>query len=292
MSTSVPPILQLAATLNLLASGSFQHNAGNDFLIGLAQSTMCKVVKKVTKEIEKKLCAKMINFLPNQSEECMEYFMDKFKIPGVVGCVDGTHFGFQAPTENEYMFFNRKGFHSLNSMIICDHEYKILAINSMYGGVAHDSFVWKHCEERRLLEQLYTENGLNVWVLGDSGYPTEPWCIVPYSITAEGYAEAYFNEIHAKARCIVERTIGILKGRWRILCNERRSRYSPEKMAIFGNVCGALHNVCIKFKVPMYTQVNSREPSSIEVFTGGETRLLKIGQKIRDQIKIPLNANI
>lgn len=82
MSTSVPPILQLAATLNLLASGSFQHNAGNDFLLGLAQSTMCKVVQSVTIEIQNKLCPRMIQFVPNQSEECMEHFMDKFKLPG------------------------------------------------------------------------------------------------------------------------------------------------------------------------------------------------------------------
>lgn len=60
----------------------------------------------------------------------------------------------------------------------------------------------------------------------------------------------------------------------------------------FGNVCAALHNICIKFKVPMYTNVNSTEPSSIEVSTGGETRLLKIGEKIRDQIKMSLSANI
>ncbi|XP_075160229.1 uncharacterized protein LOC142233262 [Haematobia irritans] len=63
ISTSVPQILQLAATLNLLASGSFQHNAGNDFLLGLAQSTMCKVIKNVTIEIQKKLCPIMIQFI-------------------------------------------------------------------------------------------------------------------------------------------------------------------------------------------------------------------------------------
>ncbi|TMW46778.1 hypothetical protein DOY81_008141 [Sarcophaga bullata] len=80
MSTSVPPILQLASTLTLLASGSFQHNAEIDFLLRLAQRTMSKTLS-------------------------------------VFGCVDGTHFGFQTPTENEYMFFNRKGFHSQNSMI-------------------------------------------------------------------------------------------------------------------------------------------------------------------------------
>lgn len=82
MSTSISPILQLAATLNLLASGSFQHNVGNDFLIGVAQSTLCKIVSNVTAEIQRKLCPDVIKFSPEGSSECMEFFMDKYKIPG------------------------------------------------------------------------------------------------------------------------------------------------------------------------------------------------------------------
>ena len=106
---------------------------------------------------------------------------------------------------------------------------------------------------------------------------------MPYTVAAEGSEEAYFHEIHVKARCIVERTIEILKSRWKILSNERRSRYTPEKMSKFGNVCAALHNVCIKFKVSMYTHVNCRESSTIEVLTIRETRLLKVGEKIRNK---------
>ncbi|XP_036322465.1 putative nuclease HARBI1 [Rhagoletis pomonella] len=70
--------------------------------------------------------------------------MENYRIPGVIGCIDGTHIGLQKPTQNEHMFFNKKGSHSLNAMIICDHTYKIVAINCQHGGAAHwplNSFV-------------------------------------------------------------------------------------------------------------------------------------------------------
>lgn len=49
---------------------------------------------------------------------------------------------------------------------ICDHKYVILAINSKYGGAAHDSFVWKESDERILLKEKYKENLRNFWLLG------------------------------------------------------------------------------------------------------------------------------
>lgn len=39
---------------------------------------------------------------------------------------------------------------------------------------------------------------------------------------------ALYTDAHARARCCVERTIGILKGRWRCLRKERGLHYSPE----------------------------------------------------------------
>ena len=29
--------------------------------------------------------------------------------------------------------------------------------------------------------------------------------------------ERYFNEVHRKTRCLIEKTFGVLKSRWRIL---------------------------------------------------------------------------
>ncbi|XP_036340151.1 putative nuclease HARBI1 [Rhagoletis pomonella] len=293
LSTSVPPVLQLAATLSLLASGGFQNAVGNDYLIRLGQSSVCEIVWNVVNELETKLCPHFIKFSPERFSQCAESFVQKYKIPGVIGCIDGTHFGLQKPTHNEHMFFNRKGYHSINSMIICDHEYRILAIDSKYGGASHDSFVWKHSAQRQFLEEQYNLNNLkNVWLLGDSGYPLEPWCLTPYRNPEEDSKRARFNEVHAKARCIVERTIGILKGRWKILSNDKRSRYRPEKIAKFGNVCAALHNVCIQFKDPSYCRYNVCENIETEVDIGNETHLTKIGQKIRDQIMLSLSNTI
>lgn len=82
MSTSIPPVLQLAATLSLLASGSFQHNVGNDFLLGMCQGATCKIANRVAKEIERKLCPQHIQFSVEDSSLCMEAFFTKFKIPG------------------------------------------------------------------------------------------------------------------------------------------------------------------------------------------------------------------
>ncbi|XP_049302023.1 putative nuclease HARBI1 [Bactrocera dorsalis] len=228
---AVPPVLQLATTLSHLAGGGYQHSVGSDYLIGICQSTVSKLTSHVLKEMETMLCPQFIRFTPEDSLTCKEWFVQQYKIPGVIGCVDGTHIGLQKTTVNEHMYFNRKGYHSINAMIICDHTYKILAINCQYGGAAHDSFVWKHSDQRRVLEERFQHNrNENSWLLGDSGYPLEPWCITPYRNASEGASEAMFNEIHSKARCIVERTIGILKERWR-----REQRKVPSDKS--GKIC-------------------------------------------------------
>ncbi|XP_054746759.1 uncharacterized protein LOC129251386 [Anastrepha obliqua] len=59
-----------------------------------------------------------------------------------------------------------------------------------------------------------------------------------------------FNDIHSKARSIVERSIGVYKGRWRILSDDRKPRYNPTLVAKIANVCAALHNVCIDRNIP------------------------------------------
>jgi len=38
----------------------------------------------------------------------------------------------------------------------------------------------------------------------------------------------HYTDAHVRARCSVERTIGLLKGRWRCLRKEKGLHYSPE----------------------------------------------------------------
>lgn len=86
-------------------------------------------------------------------------------------------------------------------------------------------------------------------ILGDSGYPLEPWLLTPFRSTSEGSREANFNTIHSKTRNIIEHTIGILKSRFRCINGARELHYSPKKASQIFNVCATLHNICLHFRV-------------------------------------------
>lgn len=82
-----------------------------------------------------------------------------------------------------------------------------MAINARFGGAAHDSFVWDSSAEKQWFESNYTA-GKKLWLLGDSGYPLQPWLMTPYRSPEEGSLEAKFNDAHSAARSVIERCIG------------------------------------------------------------------------------------
>lgn len=47
-----------------------------------------------------------------------QHFLQNFGIPGVVGCVDGTHIRITKPHKDPSLFYNRKGYFSINAMIV------------------------------------------------------------------------------------------------------------------------------------------------------------------------------
>ena len=75
--------------------------------------------------LEDALCNHWIKIEPSSFNETKKHFYRKFKIPGVVGCIDGTHIPILRPPLDEHMYFNRKGFHSINAMIV-SNDTKLL----------------------------------------------------------------------------------------------------------------------------------------------------------------------
>lgn len=45
-------------------------------------------------------------------------FYEKFGIPGVIGCIDGTHVAIVRPNEHEERYVCRKKYHSLNVQVV------------------------------------------------------------------------------------------------------------------------------------------------------------------------------
>lgn len=124
-SASVLPIIKLAAALRFFAEGGYQKGAGNDIFVGVAQPTMSKMLSRVIDVFEQHLCAAEITFPTSEQDKnsIKMGFFAKTGFPGVIGCVDGTHVKIVKPTSDiQHLYYNRKGYHSLNVMVVCIHD--------------------------------------------------------------------------------------------------------------------------------------------------------------------------
>ncbi|XP_017482828.1 PREDICTED: putative nuclease HARBI1 [Rhagoletis zephyria] len=176
-------------------------------------------------------------------------FHNKFGIKGVIGTIDCTHVAIIAPpsstpgvVSNKYM--NRKGFYSINVEAICDDALIFRNINARFPGSCHDAGIWTTSPIRI---KVITEHvsGVFKWLLGDSGYPLEPWLLTPIASPASAN-ELLFNKVHIKARNGIERAFGILKSRFRCLSKERVLRYSHTNAAFIVYTCAIFHNILQK----------------------------------------------
>lgn len=119
-SASILPIIKLAAALRFFAEGSYQKGVGNDFFVGMAQPTFSKALSEVLMILENNLCPAAINFPIDDAEKdaIKRGFYDKTGFPGIIGCVDGTHVRIISPASDQHLYYNRKGFHSMNVMLV------------------------------------------------------------------------------------------------------------------------------------------------------------------------------
>lgn len=97
--------------------------------------------------------------------------------------------------------------------------------------------------QQRCTDEYFPEN---THLLGDSAYTIQKHIMTPYRdnghLTPE---QTYFNEALSSNRMMVERAIGLFKGRWRYFLDKlpmRRTDLIPYYI-----VCACvLHNVCLK----------------------------------------------
>ncbi|KAK0141095.1 putative nuclease HARBI1 [Merluccius polli] len=176
-----------------------------------------------------------------------EQFFRSFRIPQVVGAVDGTLVPILTPRVDAHVFICRKGYAAVNCQVVCDHQGIILDVVARWPGSTHDSFVFRESSVGRLAATSRGE-----WrLLGDSGYPLRPYLLTPVANPRDVHDEE-FNEAHRVARCVVERTIGRLKLRFRCLHKSGGGlQFSPEKSCAVICVTAMLHNIAAKAGVAL-----------------------------------------
>ncbi|XP_047507202.1 putative nuclease HARBI1 [Pieris napi] len=270
-STDLSAEQKVLTTLSFYGTGSYQRPIGDISAHSLAQQTVSKVINEVTACIDSpQLRMKYIRFPQNFAERntIRTKFYQKFCMPGVLGCIDCTQIAIIRPAIHEERYFCRKHYHSLNVQLICDAEMQILSVDSSYGGATHDSFIWNTHPIKTFLENLNE----STWLLGDSAYPLRKYMMTPILNTVTGTPESHYTDVHARTRNLIERTIGLLKARFRCLLVHRVLHYTPEKAASIVNACVILHNMCNEAQIPVLDegQVGQMDESSVNVFYNNE----------------------
>lgn len=237
---------QLSVSLRYFATGDFQISCG-DFQ-GISQPTVCRIMHRVTDAIAS-LSREVIKF-PDDVSETNSHFFDYCGLPGISGIIDGSHIPIRSPGgPDAELFRNRKGFFSFNAQIICDHKLLIIDVVSGWPGSTHDSRVFNN-------SRICTEfcSGIREGILlGDSAYPLSPYLITPYPHPPNSRSKGRFNRALCKARCSIERCIGVLKRRWACLSRQLNCKHTRVPNIIVA--CSVLHNLCIMYHQPMVEEM-------------------------------------
>ncbi|XP_050022702.1 putative nuclease HARBI1 [Dermacentor andersoni] len=207
---------RVLCALRFFATGSFQRSIGSEEFVSMGQASVSESIHAVAEAItvvgrQQGWVSFPLTTAGKASAKAA--FADRGRIPGVVACVDGTLIAIKQPeglSPGETAgFMSRKGFYALNTMIVCDAHMRIVDIDPRFPGSCHDSYVWRHSP---LLGRLTRNLRRGEWVLGDSGYPLEPWLLTPVpGHPGIDTPEGRYNQAHASMRNVVERGIGVLK---------------------------------------------------------------------------------
>ena len=168
-----------------------------------------------------------------------------------MGAVDACHIPIERPRENEHAFVNRKGFHSIVLMGVCDERLLFTDICVGWPGSVHDSRIFKNSPLGRALISRERVLPDDCFLIGDSAFQLDPWLITPFRNSQmgddgpglTGATKRHFNRTLSSARVVVEHAFGVLKARFRRL-TYLETKSVPRAVNIICAAC-VLHNMCM-----------------------------------------------
>ncbi|KAM7309526.1 putative nuclease HARBI1 isoform X1 [Ixodes scapularis] len=258
-STVVTVEDQVLCALRFYVTGSFQGMVASDEHIAQDQGTVSIALRAVSVAIVRCLGIQhgWIHFFQTASErdDFERGFQLLGRIPGVIGCIDGTMISIVGPskydpTVTKAAYWCTKQYYALNVMVVCDARCRVMCIDPCYPGSVHDSFAWRFSSLRDNFKQgRLIDDGR--FLLGDSGYALEPWLITPVpGAHTTSTASGRFNKADFSMRSVVERCIGLLKSRFRCLQRHRALYYHPTTATAIIMACAVLHNICLASMEP------------------------------------------
>lgn len=276
--------VQLFVALKFFATGNDFYTIGR--LNGLSKSGVAEIVWRVTKSLNKH--SKELIVFPQETQSINAtklLFYEKFGFPNTVSILDGSHIPIIKPVKEGRIYFNRKGYYSINILVACDANLKITYLQAKYPGSCHDSYIVRNSSLSVLMEDysLLADS----WMLADKGFPLKKWLMVPIRNPPTN-SHKRFNKALAAARCSIERCFGVLKNRFRCIHRlQNFLKFTPPKCCSIINAVCILHNVAISNCLDNSEYLNDHhdEEHSDEQVTEHEcnTQLLMFRKRIVEQ---------
>ena len=225
--TALSPELKMLVFLDYVRSNGLQRSLGKAIHAGVHQSTVCRIIKQVSSAINEHF-DQFVSF-PDEREinGISKQFIARDNVPGVFGCIDGTHITIKRPPSDNVpapeRFYNRKNRYSINMLAVCDHTYKIRYFSTRYPGSVHDARVFNESAlKQALLEQFDPQKPR--FILGDEAFPCSNVLLTPINrVRANTPAKRRFCRLVRNSRWRVESCFGVLKSRFRVLLSEQRT---------------------------------------------------------------------
>lgn len=248
----LPANVQFSVALRYFATGNSIHSLKDTAGLNLSHGSVENCIKNVSSA----LCgvAKQdVSFPFNAASiSCIKQgFAEYAGFPSCIGAIDGTQIKIKAPSVDEDAFIGKKEGHHINCQVVCDHNLKFIDAVVRWPGSVNDSTIWKLCSFRKQLNAYISTmpTSYKAWLIGDSGYAQGANLMTPVietDTTTTSAAETSYNVSHKKARCKVERSIGILKSRFRCLCKKTGGgiQFNDDTCCKIVMSCIILHNYC------------------------------------------------
>ncbi|XP_018372982.1 PREDICTED: putative nuclease HARBI1 [Trachymyrmex cornetzi] len=218
--SGLAPELQVLTVLQFYGQGCYQRSVGNQFQHNMSQTS---------------------------------------PFPGAIGAIDCTFINILGPVEHEEAYVNHHGNHTLNVQAIVDPDFLILSINARFPDARNDSYIWNNSPIRRAMEYCYNRGERQTWLIGDAGYPLEPWLMTPLADYPIGTRQfEYTMQLCSSCNC-VERFNGVFKSLWRCCSYQRVLMYEPELADRIINACAILHNMRIHARLPVDQFLNDQD---------------------------------
>lgn len=152
-------------------------------------------------------------------------FFEKFKIPRILGIVDGTHIPIDRPRksmtegQSDIDFLNYKGNIGMLLLIQVDKDFSIEWFNFSHPGSTDDKTVFNNSQN---MMDMVAGRSYGALVAGDHGFQDSQYLLKSFGqvIGNSNITKEKFNYLFNAMRVTVEQTIGFLKSKFPFLSNK------------------------------------------------------------------------